>query len=81
MPLDEQDKQWIDAQLNARLEQAEGRLNARLEQMETRLLTAFYKWASPNEKRQRSHGLRIGAVEEELADVQERIKKLEGGGQ
>jgi hypothetical protein len=39
MPLDEQDRQWI----NAQVEQAEARLNARLEQVETRLLTAFYK--------------------------------------
>ena len=36
MPLDEQDKQWLETKLEA---------------METRLLTAFHAWASPIDER------------------------------
>jgi hypothetical protein len=63
MALTDEDKQWI----------AE-----KLEGMETRLLTEFHRWASPNEARQRTHAAAIRALDLEIENHEDRIKKLEG---
>jgi hypothetical protein len=63
MALTDDDKQWI---------------TERLEQVETNLLTAFPKWASPVEMRQRSHAAAIKALDAEMESVQDRVTKLEG---
>ena len=62
MPLTDDDKRWIDE---------------RLERLETKLLTAFHKWASPMEMRERSHSGAIYAIELEMADIKDRVEKLE----
>jgi hypothetical protein len=62
MPLTDDDKRWIDE---------------RLERLETKLLTAFHKWSSPTDMRLRSHSGSIAALELEMRDLQDRVKKLE----
>jgi hypothetical protein len=51
MSLTNEDKDWI----NAQLERAAAQAAAQLERVETTLLTEFHKWASPIEMRRRSH--------------------------
>lgn len=63
MPLTEDDKTWIRAEL---------------ERVETALLTEFHKWASPVETRQRSHAAALRALDVEMESLNDRIKQLEG---
>ena len=56
-------------------------VNERCEQVETRLLTAFHDWASPAEARMRSHSALLRALDLEVESIDDRLKKLEGGGQ
>ncbi|MCC7156902.1 MAG: hypothetical protein IT161_20150 [Bryobacterales bacterium] len=60
--LDDDDKRWIEAQLEA---------------LETKILTAFHAWASPNEARQRSHRDAIHALELDMERFEARLRKLE----
>ena len=60
--LTDDDKQWISAQL---------------ERVETKLLTAFHKWASPLEMRQRTHSAALRAIDVEMEALDDRVKKLE----
>jgi hypothetical protein len=77
MALNEEDKQWIRAEL---------------ERVETKLLTPFHMWASPVDLRQRSHSAAIRALpvspahnghqspcalDQEMEDLQDRVTKLE----
>lgn len=62
MSLTEDDKQWIAGQL---------------EQLETKLLTAFEKWASPNEARQRRYSAELQEFELRLDSIEDRLKQLE----
>jgi hypothetical protein len=62
MALTQEDKDWI----------TEG-----LEKVETALLTAFHKWASPVEMRQRGATANIAALELEMGSLMERVTKLE----
>lgn len=62
MSLTEDDKQWIDD---------------RLERLETKLLTAFEKWASPNENRQRRYSAELREFESRLDYIEDRLKQLE----
>jgi hypothetical protein len=74
--LTEEDKRWIEQQLEAqRVQVAE-----RLERVETTLLTEFHKWASPFEARQRSHSAGLRAIDAEIENLQDRVKRLEQGG-
>jgi len=66
MSLDDSDKQWIREQL---------------ERVETTLLTEFHKWASPLEARVRTHSAALRALDLEMEQVDDRVKKLEGGEQ
>jgi hypothetical protein len=61
--LTDEDKTWI---------------NVQLERVETALLTAFHKWASPVEMRQRTHAATLRALDAEMEAVTDRITKLEG---
>ena len=61
--LTDEDKTWI---------------NAQLERVETALLTAFHKWASPVEMRQRTHAATLRALDAEMEAVTDRVTKLEG---
>lgn len=54
------------------------RIDAKTEKVETALLTAFHKWASPMEARQRSHAAALRALDLELEAQGDRLKKLEG---
>lgn len=63
MSLTDEDKQWILQQL---------------ERVETTLLTEFHKWASPLEARLRTHSATLRALDIEMEQVDERVKKLEG---
>ncbi|MGA2147509.1 MAG: hypothetical protein ABSH49_21385 [Bryobacteraceae bacterium] len=62
MSLTDDDKQWI---------------NEQLERVETTLLTELHKWASPVEARQRTHAAALRAVDLEMEAVSDRVKKLE----
>jgi hypothetical protein len=90
MNLTDEDKQWIDQRgeedrrwVEKRLD--DGRrwiaelLDERLERVETSLLTAFHKWASPMEARQRTHAAALRALDLELESLDDRVKKLEPG--
>jgi hypothetical protein len=60
--LTDDDKQWISAQL---------------ERVKTKLLTAFHKWASPLEMRQRTHSAALRAIDAEIEAIDGRVEKLE----
>jgi hypothetical protein len=62
MSLTDDDKQWI---------------NEQLERVETTLLTELHKWASPVEARQRTHAAALRAVDLEMEALSDRVKKLE----
>jgi hypothetical protein len=62
MSLTEEDKQWIKDQMEA---------------METKILTAFHKWASPVDMRQRSHAATLRALDVEMESLSDRVKQLE----
>jgi len=62
MSLTEEDKQWIED---------------RMEAMETKILTAFHKWASPVDMRQRSHAATLRALDVEMESLSDRVKHLE----
>jgi hypothetical protein len=62
MSLTNEDKDWI---------------NAQLERVETTLLTEFHKWASPLEMRVKSRTATLRALDVELEAVSERVTKLE----
>jgi hypothetical protein len=62
MGLTEEDRRWIRAEL---------------ERVETNLLTAFHNWASPVEMRQRSHSAALRALDQEMENLQDRVKTLE----
>jgi hypothetical protein len=64
MSLSDEDKGWI---------------NAQLERVETNLLTEFHKWASPVEARQRSHTAALRAFDLEMESLSDRVTKLESG--
>ena len=63
MSLDGEDKPWIREQL---------------ERLETNLLTEFHKWASPLEARQRTHSAALRALDVEMEQMDDRVKRLEG---
>ena len=62
MNLTEDDKQWI---------------NAQLERVNTNLLTAFHKWASPLEMRPRTHAAALRALDVETESLADRVNALE----
>jgi hypothetical protein len=62
MSLTEEDKQWIKDQM---------------ESMETKILTAFHKWASPVDMRQRSHAATLRALDVEVESLSDRVKQIE----
>lgn len=53
-------------------------LHDELEAMETKILTAFHKWASPVDMRQRSHSATLRALDVEMESLSDRVKQLEG---
>jgi hypothetical protein len=66
MSLTDEDRVWINSQLDTKLER-----------LETTLLTEFQKWASPNEARVRTHTAALRAIDLELEAVSDRVSKLE----
>lgn len=84
MSLTEDDKNWIGGQIReleshfeARIGHAEARLQARIEQVETNLLTEFHKWASPADARARTHSAALRALDLEMEQLSDRVKKIE----
>jgi hypothetical protein len=81
MSLTDDDKQWVINQLAAQLEASEARVETRLlerlEKVETTLLAEFHKWASPLDKRVRSHTAGLGAIDADLELLRIRVEKLE----
>jgi hypothetical protein len=82
----------VETEFSQRLERVETRLlmqfhderqwtSEQLERVETNLLTAFRKWASPFEARQRGHSAALRAFDVLLEDLTDRVKKLEEGKQ
>ncbi len=66
------------AQLNAKIDALRDELNQKIEKVETTLLTEFHKWASPNEQRQRVHAAAMRALDLEIENHDDRLRKLEG---
>jgi uncharacterized protein YPO0396 len=86
MSLTNEDKQWIEQGRDEDRRWVEqGRdedrrwFTEQLERVETSLLTAFHKWASPMEMRQRTHAAALRALDLELESLDDRAKKLEPG--
>jgi hypothetical protein len=84
MSLNEDDKNWISAELakvridTERLLAVElAKVRTDIERVETSLLTEFHKWASPMEMRVRSHSLALRAMDLEVESLSERVEKLE----
>lgn len=80
MALDENDKKWILDTINTSLERMSANFSERLERVETSLLTAFHQWASPMEMRERIQRARVNALDLEMDDMKDRLKKLESRG-
>jgi hypothetical protein len=89
MALTDDDKKWITDMfmavgegLNERFSKVEARLatlatTEALRDVETTLLTEFHKWASPREMRQHAQTVTLVAIEAELAELRDRVAKLE----
>ncbi|MGD0616107.1 MAG: hypothetical protein ABSB67_00440 [Bryobacteraceae bacterium] len=75
MSLTDEDKVWINEQLNRVRED----VREQVERVETSLLTEFHKWASPVEARQRSHTAALRAFDLEMESLSDRVNKLESG--
>ena len=60
--LDDQDKQWV---------------NEQLKRIETRVLTEFHKYASPTGKRISGLIQAMSAHDEQIGDLEDRVRKLE----
>jgi hypothetical protein len=60
MSLTDEDRTWI---------------NERLDRVETKILTAFHQWASPLEARMRTHSAAIRAMDLEIEQIDDRLKK------
>jgi hypothetical protein len=75
MALTDDDKKWISTALDVRL--ANLATMEALRDVETTLLAEFHKWASPREMRQHAQTATLTAIEAELAELRERITKLE----
>lgn len=67
----------VEKRFDAKIDQAENRLDAKIERVETALLTEFHKWASPHATRQRSHTLALSALDLDVEDLKDRVKRLE----
>lgn len=63
--------------LQSRIDVLRQEFDEKLERMETKLLTAFHKWASPTELRLSSHSTAMRAIDLELENLRERIRRLE----
>jgi hypothetical protein len=61
--LTDDDKQWMQAQLERYSERERGWMLAQLEKLETRLLTESHKPASPAELRRRTHAAVVRAMD------------------
>jgi hypothetical protein len=74
MSLTNEDKDWI----NAQLERAAAEAAAQLERVETTLLTEFHKWAGPNRNApEKPYGRAARALDVELEAVSERVTRLQ----
>jgi len=69
----------LEERLNQQAIQLEERLNQRIERVETSLLTEFHKWASPAEARNRTISAALRAIDLEMEQLSDRVKRLEGG--
>jgi len=85
MSLDDEDKQWIREQLE-RVETTLGDWRRSPDALSGRQASArfcnssteFHKWASPLEARQRTHSVALRALDLEMEQMDDRVKKLEG---
>jgi TRAP-type C4-dicarboxylate transport system substrate-binding protein len=74
-------RQYVQEQMQGQREYVHeqmGLMREQLEVVETRLLTEFHKWASPFEARQRTHTAALRAIDLEMEELSDRVKKLEG---
>ena len=67
------ERQWVEG----RLEEQKRAVNEQIEHAETRLLTAFHQWASPTDARLRTHAATLRALDLEMEELDDRMKKLE----
>ena len=73
MPLTDEDKNWIRAELA----DLKATTAAAIEATETKLLTAFHQWASPMDARMRTHAAAIRALDLESEALNDRVTRLE----
>jgi hypothetical protein len=72
MALSDEDKQWLVDHFTNKED---------LENLATKLLTAFHSWASPVEARQRGQRELLHALDLQVQDLEDRMRKLEGRAQ
>src|SRR5438876_389920 len=67
----------VDTKLTQLLTTLDERLDTKLERLETRLVSQFWDWARPREKRERAYRARLSAAEAQLVALQERVRLIE----
>lgn len=67
----------MDEDLKQYLTDMERRLREHTEAVETRLLTEFFKWARTADARYRQAHLTVGALDERVGLVEDRVSALE----
>jgi hypothetical protein len=77
MPLTDEDKNWIRAELASLSGEIRHTTAVAIEATETKLLTAFHQWASPMDARMRTHAAAIRALDLESEALSDRVAKLE----
>lgn len=77
MSLSDEDKSWINEQLDRVREEVADHVREQVERVESSPLTEFHRSAPPAEARQRSHTAVLRALDIEKESLSERVKKLE----
>jgi hypothetical protein len=67
----------MDEDLKAYLDGMKSELRADIEKSETGLLTEFWKWARTADARYRQDHLKVGALDERVTILEDRISELE----
>lgn len=67
----------MDQELKAYLDEMKRELREHTEQVETRLLSEFWKWARTADARYRQSTGVVGALDERLQAVEDRVAELE----
>jgi hypothetical protein len=83
MPLNDEDRDWIRAELASlagTITETKTAIKEAVYESETRLLTAFHKWASPMEQKVRSQREALRALDLQIEEIASRVQRLEANG-